>query len=286
MAHTASSATTVDFFFADDARQAKPLRPGMGPIVGFGGIRVASDQLAALNQSLDDLCRTKYEFPQGEEFKWSPSRSSWMARNIRGARATSLFQDIANTLARHDVVATVIASEETGLKAVREEFARIRTVKYYLERVQQQCARRNTKAFAVVDKPGGGAKSETKFLARCAEIVDTGTFWVTFSHMSHGLLAADSRSSRVLQAADLVTSVTIAMVAGRTKYAQSVFDLIVPLLDSSGGRVQGYGLKIDPDQTYCNLYHWLLGTNRMWYGSSGLHLPARNRPYATHPMLR
>jgi hypothetical protein len=276
--------TPVDFFFADDARQAQPTRPGMGAIVAFGGVRVAGDRLAALNRSLDSVCREKYHFPSGEEFKWSPSRSSWMAKNIKGSKAGELYGDVIAQLILHDVVVTVMTSEERGQKEFREEQARRRTVKYYLERVEQQCARRNTQAFVVVDQPGGGAQQQTEFLSRCADIVESGTFWVQFGHMAHSLLAADSRSSRVLQAADLVTSVVASVVAGRTKYAKSIFDLILPLLDRNGEQIHGYGLKIDPDHEYCNLYYWLLGVEIVWRGNSGTHLPHPKLPYATDPM--
>jgi hypothetical protein len=257
----------------------------MAAIVAFGGIRVAGDHLAALNRSLDSVCREKYGFPRGEEFKWSPSRSSWMAQHVKGRQAGELYADVVAQLALHDVVVTVMTSEERGQKESREEQARRRTVMYYLERVEQQCVRRNTQAFVVVDQPGGGTQQRSAFLARSADIVESGTFWVQFGHMAHSLLAADSRSSRLLQAADLVTSVVASVVGGRTKYAQPIFDRLLPLLDRNGDeQIHGYGLKIDPDQEYCNLYHWLLGVDILWRGNSGTRLPHPRLPYATGPM--
>jgi len=44
------------FFFADDSRQLKPSRPGMGPLVAIGGVGVADTELRSLQEEIERLC--------------------------------------------------------------------------------------------------------------------------------------------------------------------------------------------------------------------------------------
>jgi len=272
----------MDFFFADDSCQTKPRRPGMNPFVAIGGIRVDAEQLGPLNTALEELCRNKYSFPAGEEFKWSAKRS-WMARALTEKQRRKFYLAVLDILGHHDVVATVMSTTRTRLNNKSIESATNEATKFYLERIEQQCQRRNKQAFIVVDRPGGGRNEEVAFLKRCTGVVEDGTYWVKFAHIAHGLLAADSRTSRLLQAADLVVSCTAAAIAGQ-KYATGIFDAIVPLFDRSGDRVQGYGLKIESDDLNANLYHWLLGAEYFWHGRSRMRLPRTNRRWASDPM--
>ena len=274
----------IDFFFADDSCQRRPSRPGMQSLVAFGGIRVEAEQLGELNKELDELCRLRYNFPRNEEFKWSPSRSSWMARRLIGSKRQRFFTAVLDKLAEHAVVATVIISTVAKPSERRMEVAANAATKYYLERVEQQCDRRKRQAFVIVDRPGGGPKQEGSFLKRCAGIVESGTYYVKFGHFAHGLLAADSRTSRLLQAADLVVSCTAATVAGEQNHAPPIFERVVPLLDQADNRIQGYGLKIEPDDQHSNLFYWLIGATRFWKGGWGIKLPRKHRPWAEDPM--
>ena len=56
------------------------------------------------------------------------------------------------------------------------------------------------------------------------------------------------------------------------------------LLRSGSGRIGGVGLKIDPDFSYANLYHWVLGDTDFWRGNLGTPLPLNDRPYAADGM--
>ncbi len=71
----------MDFIFADDARQQKPSVPGMGPLVAIGGIHVGADHVGPLERELDELCAAT-GFPDGEEFKWSTGRQTWMRDHL------------------------------------------------------------------------------------------------------------------------------------------------------------------------------------------------------------
>ena len=274
----------VDFFFVDDAYRLKPSRPGMYPLAAIGGVRVESEQLSPLNKALEELCRTTYRFPVGEEFKWSPQKTSWMARRLTDTRRRKFYLAVIETLRRHDVVATVMIATRYPTDRDSMSSATTEATKFYLERVEQQCRRRDRQGFIIVDRPGGGPKEEAALLKRCAAVVEGGTYWVKFAHIAHGLLAADSRTSRLLQAADLVVSCTAAAVAGEQKYALPVFLHIEEMLDRAGDRVQGYGLKIDPDDRHANLYYWLLAAEHFWHGRSRWRLPRVDRNWATDSM--
>jgi hypothetical protein len=89
-----------------------------------------------------------------------------------------------------------------------------------------------------------------------------------------------SRHSRLMQLADLITSCTLSYVGGQVEHHTTLFkEKVAPQLRSMGGRIWGYGLKIQPDFRYGNLYHWLLGDESLGH----IDLPTRNRAYAGSP---
>jgi hypothetical protein len=136
----------------------------------------------------------------------------------------------------------------------------------------------------IVARPSGGRTDEDKFLARCADIVSSGTNYSKFGQLVTNVLTMPSSHSRLLQVADLVTSTSTAMVAGHTEFAGPVFPHVKVLLRSGSGRIGGVGLKIHPDFSYANLYHWVLGDTDFWRGNLGTPLPLKDRPYAADGM--
>ena len=65
------------FVFADDAKQNRPTRQRMGPLVAAGAILVHADRLQHLETSIEALCQKKgfpVDDPVTSEFKWSPGR--------------------------------------------------------------------------------------------------------------------------------------------------------------------------------------------------------------------
>jgi hypothetical protein len=91
----------MDVFFLDDSESNAPSRPGMRPMVAAGGIYVPSEALRALENELDAVCRV-YEFPEGEEFKWSPGRELWMRSNLIEDNRNHFFRDVLNLARDHD----------------------------------------------------------------------------------------------------------------------------------------------------------------------------------------
>ena len=71
----------MHLIFADDAKQASPSRLGMGPLVATGGLIVPAETCGQLEMAVNQACADA-GFPDGEKFKWSPGRKTWMRSNL------------------------------------------------------------------------------------------------------------------------------------------------------------------------------------------------------------
>jgi hypothetical protein len=136
----------------------------------------------------------------------------------------------------------------------------------------------------IAARPSGGRTDEDKFLSACVDIVTAGTSYAKFGQFATNVLTMPFGNSRLLQVADLVVSITTAMIAGHAEYAGPVFPHVRALLRSSLGRIGGVGVKIHPDYSYVNLYHWVLGDTFFVRSNLGLPLPMQNRPFFTDGM--
>ncbi len=272
----------IDFFFADDARQRKPTRAGMGELVAIGGINVPAECVGEIGQQIDALCNGR-GFPAGQEFKWSPGRELWMHQNLVRNERLDFFLQVIEILNQHQVIATVVIEDTTYLTATGAKTHELDAVTLFLERVDHQCERDESFGFVIVDRPSGDRGNEDAFLATCLETLQAGTRYVKPSFIAHNVLSAPSHHSRLLQAADLITSCTLSVVSGEMQYAPPVFEAIKPLLDRNGGRIGGYGLKIHPDSRYANLYHWLVNDQTFYKAFTFAEMPLSKRKYATGP---
>jgi len=100
----------MDVFVIDDSAAREPSRPGMGPMVGVGGLHVPSRSVRSLERALDNLCRAT-GFPDGEEFKWSPRRSSWMYRGLIEDARRDFFLAALELAAQAGATAIVVAED-------------------------------------------------------------------------------------------------------------------------------------------------------------------------------
>ena len=132
----------VDLFFADDSKQRKPSRPGIKSLVGIGGICLSIQETASLTVNIDQLC-TRYGFPTGQMFKWSPNRKLWMYRNLVGDRRASFFQELLGIAGTNDVRAIVIISDPTYETATGTENAEEDVIRMFLERAEIYCTNRD-----------------------------------------------------------------------------------------------------------------------------------------------
>lgn len=262
----------MDFFFGDDARQRNPSRPGMGSLVAIGGVHLSGQSIRDLERILDTICM-EYGFPPGEEFKWSPGRELWMYGNLVEERRSEFFTQVLNRIQESGAKAIVIIEDTdyntaTGVRSSEEDVARL-----FLERIHNALRARGSNGIVIVDRPSGSRAQEDKFLVNCLETLQSGTRYVKPDRIALNVLSTPSKLVRLLQVADVVTSCTLATVAGETRFSPPVFAVIRGLLHADTGRIGGVGLKIHPDFRYGNLYHWLLGDEYFIRGNVGIPLP-------------
>lgn len=280
---TQRSSEAMDIFFADDARQRAPSRPGMGPLVAVGGIHVQGDAVLPLELQLGELC-AGFGFPPREEFKWSPRPGSWMHGELtKEKRQEFLIQALRLAAAKN--VSAVVVVEDTHCDSATPERGRHEedATALMLERVNWRLRRRGTDGIIIADRPGGVRRDEDKFLGTCLETLQSTTLHLRPNRIALNVLSTSSQLIRLLQLADVVCSCTTAVVAGEASFSPPIFQYIRPLLDGQMGRIGGLGLKLHPDFRYANLYHWLLGDRYLIRGNLGRDLPDPRFPYSTSP---
>lgn len=271
----------MHFCFGDDAEQRNVTRRNMRGLVGAGGIFVDSNAMGELHERMDQLCEDA-GFPSGPagEFKWSPGRELWMWDNLVGDERTNFFKDVVDSAAESGAFAAVVvvdveASPATNANSPEEDATRL-----FLERASNRFSDRHG-GVVIVDRPSGGRSEENKFLASCIEhLEDQATFAVP-ERFAIPPIATQSRLIRLLQAADVITSCTLAYVGGESRWAPGLFERIRPMLARELGRAGGVGLKIHPDFRYANLYYWLLGDDVWVKRGGGVSLPRNGLLYAT-----
>ncbi len=263
----------MDLYAIDDSKQKKPSRDGMGPLVAVGGVHVAGDQVRDLELALDALCK-RTGFPDGEEFKWSPDKKSWEYSNLKFGRRDE-FNLAALKIAKEAgatgiVVMEDITKRQADAKAPSHE---VDVTRMFLERAQNHLGS-ETHAIVIADRPGGGRKAEAEFLSTALTSLRGGTSYTKLDKLALAL-STDSKLSRLLQLADVVTSCATSFVAGEDQWSPLIFrEGVLPLLRSDNGCVGGRGLKIHPDMRYGNLYHWLLGDEMFVRYQGGYPLPS------------
>jgi hypothetical protein len=263
----------VDLFAIDDSARKRPPRDGMRSLVSVGGLHVPGDQLRDLELNLDALCE-KTGFPKGEEFKWSPGPGQWMRDELVEAAREQFLLEALGVGAEANAKAIVVIEDTHARKVAKGSASHEEDVTLmFLERAQAALGFEQH-ALVVFDRPGGGRKREDEFLAQCMETIRAGSEFTKMDRLALAV-ATDSKLSRTLQLADVVTSCSTAFVGGETKYSRRVFEAgILPMLREEYGRKGGCGLKLHPDKRYGNLYHWLLGDSHFVRYQEGSPLPS------------
>jgi hypothetical protein len=260
--------------FLDDAAQKNCSRERVGRLVAIGGIAIEASVCRKLERAVDDLCRNTYGFPVGEPFKWSPNKDHWMRDNLVRDRREQFFNEVLKLAAQHGAIGLAAVSDATkGLAIPKARTAEMDVLIMTLERFD--LALGLDVGMVVAARPSGGKGDEDKFLVSCAEAINAGTDYVKFEKLATNVVTMPFINSRLLQLADLIVSISTAMVAGHKEFAGRVFPAVKSILRTRDGRIGGIGLKIHPDYSYANLYHWLLGDQH--FKNSGL--PIANRPF-------
>jgi hypothetical protein len=262
--------------FLDDAAQKNCSRERVGRLVAVGGILIDASNSRSLEVALDDLCRIDYGFPKGVPFKWSPSKDHWMRENIISSRREEFFKKALRLSAQHGATGIVTISDATkGLATGKAETPEMDVFVMTLERFDWALAQ--NVGLVVVARPPGGRTDENKFLVSCAGLVNNGTDYVSFNKLATNALTMPFENSRLLQVADVVVSISTAIIAGHTEFAGKIFPEVKSMLRTHQGRIGGIGLKLHPDFSYANLYHWLLGDQ---------HFKATALPISSGPFPR
>ena len=251
----------MKLFFLDNSRHRECKRPGMPSLVAVGGIVIDAMAARQLDKSIHALCG-QYGFPDREPFKWSPGVEHWMRDNLKDENRPKFFTEVLELAEKSGARGQVtIADPEKKPANPDMDDREMDVLLLSLERFNFELSGQDT-GLVIAARPSGGPKGDDKFLAACADRVAVGTRYADFGQLATNVLTMPYIHSRLLQVADLVVSITTTMVAGNTRYAEAVFPSVQNILRrSSSGRIGGFGVKIHPDYSYRNLYHWVLGDN-------------------------
>lgn len=270
---------------ADDSAQQRPSRAGLAsPVYGAGALLCDGDGAGLAESRLDELC-DEFGFPADEEFKWSPSRDTWMRANLREDARLQFFLQVLGVLAEFECKVIVVAVDSGYPRATaNDELPRNQDAfRLLIGHLTRWLEATDELAVMVMDEPGGGSKERREFLASCTR------FAVELARDRRRIivapLPAESGRVRLVQAADLVTSCTVAYLSGEPDYSPPVFAQVTEMLCSHNGRKGRTGLVLHPSYRYLNLHHWLVGDET--YGRGGLvaPLPIRRQPYGEDPWI-
>lgn len=254
----------------------------MRPVVAAGAVYVPNEGIRTLEKAIDSICRD-YGFPDEQEFKWSPGRELWMRDNIVEGERSAFFLDVLNVAQAEGAEALVVIVDTAARGAVRPTDPRLDATVMLLERANNLLRGKGRDAFVIADEPGGSTQSGRTFVAECVQTIHRGTRYVQMDRL-HLMVATDSKHTRLIQLADLVTGCSVSRVCGESRHSPQIFDAIKPLLRRNmQGQIGGTGLKIHPDLRYVNLYHWVLGDEYHVRGNVGFPYPLRNFAYFAGP---
>jgi hypothetical protein len=273
----------VHLVFLDDSKQMSPTRPGVnGGFVSAGALLVHADRAREAELALAALCdATGFG---AEEFKWSPEKKSWMYHNLQGDERRNFFLEVIRILGSVQAQA-VVAIEDSGRgTAVASLDTEADVVVLLLERAAMRLKAIADTGLVVADRPGGDRKEEDQFVLDCLDQLRAGTDYVVHEEITF-VMTTDSKFVRLLQAADLLVSCATARIAGEATYSPPIFDAALALFPDELGRRGGVSVKIHPDFTFANLYHWLLGDTHFVRYPTGEPLPLMSRPYSADPMV-
>jgi len=254
----------------------------MGPLVGIGGVAVPGGAVKTVEDLLDAACRAT-GFPPGEPFKWSPGREMWMHQHLVGDARQEFFIHALRIVRDAGSKAIVVIEGEDHRTATRARTHEADVTRLSLERANNHLVRSADYGVVVVARPSGDRREEGRFLAGCLETLQMGTDFVRPERIAINVLSTPARLVRLLQVADIITSCTMAFVAGENQFSPPVFAEVRAALLSNLGRIGGVGLKLHPDFIFANLYHWLVGDMDFWKLGMGVSLPLPTRPYSRGP---
>ena len=274
--------------YVDDSSQDHPSREGLGPIFTLGGVLVPHEVESDLDSQLNDLC-CNFGFPEHEEFKWSPGRKHWMRDHLLGSDRDAFLRRVLLLATMHGVKAIVVAEDCTGnyLRANCQSSPQDDAADLLLERADLYSRQNNRSCKVIIDNPSGNGKDARQLTKRIKSLLIDGTKVLKFKKISDDVTTKDSKKSRLLQLADIVTSCSCACISGETRYSPQLFKFINPMFirHPIHDQIGGVGFKIHPSK-FTNLYHWLCGDTFHVSGGVQIPLPVPNRLFYANPVQR
>lgn len=264
----------MNFLFIDDTSQSNPNREKIGKLKGVGGLIIPASKVRDLELEIEDIV-VNTGFPEKEIFKWSPAKNDWMRSGLVNDARIRFFSKVLVACKRLDARALCVLNDETCSTANSNSANHDDDVlALILERFDIFNQQTGASGFVVAAKPGGGTKDENKFLASCIERRSSGSDYSTFSTLAQNVVTMPYSHSRILQASDLVASVSNALVSGHESFALPLLEELKELfIMSRRGQIGGVGLKLHPSRKMGNLYHWLFGDDYFKHGEEYFPMP-------------
>ncbi len=242
----------MNILFIDDTEQLKK------QYVGVGGVILRDDSINTLC-TLFKRRKKSHGIPAEVEIKWSPSKSSWLRRNLIDENRISAYSDILDLLRAFNAKVIVAVVQRDELKQSVIE-AKWKCLEFVTERFQlflQEQEDRN--GIIIADFPGSG-KEEKELLQNYYQLLEKGTHYVKPKNIVMNLLTTESHLNPALQLADLVVGITTGMCTPRRGYALRYWDIVKRSLHcNQNGDVMGCGLKIFPKKIiggiFTTLFH-------------------------------
>ncbi len=279
----------MQLIFIDDSGQQRPRRENLGELVSVGAVMFPEDQVAEYSRVINQL-RAEIGMPDGEEFKWKPSKGSWLASAggdvVKGARRRML------EIAAQCGVRTAVVIWDRGRAGWDKKEVAAEILRYLYERIERQLYATDERGVVIADVPGGGSKDHAKWLTEALDLTTVGTTYVKPDRVVMPIVTAPSDHVPHLQLADLVTAATTAAVAGLPNGLELV-DLLKPIARRNAyGSIGGSGLALVPKDALADLYYWVLGETAYYKQGSRYPIGPDNslfsqpgRPFQKHDGL-
>jgi len=231
----------VNILFIDDTEQLNKQYVGIGGVIFHDGY--LNNLFSLFNQK-----KVLHSIPPEEEIKWSPSKNSWIGKNLIDDNRISAYSDILALVRSFNgkIIVAVVQRGESKQSLIE---AKWKCIEFVTERFQFYLqAQEDRKGLIIADFPGSG-KEEKKLLQDYYRLLEKGTKYVKPANIVMNLLTTESHLNPALQVADLVVGITTGMCTPRRDYALPYWDIVKRNLHrSQNGEVMGCGLKVFPNE--------------------------------------
>ncbi|GAA2500555.1 hypothetical protein GCM10010406_41320 [Streptomyces thermolineatus] len=255
--------------FIDDSKTRDCPREHLGELVSVGAVFVPDQAVKPFAEDLDRI-RQDLGVPEGEEIKWKPSRGSFLYS--AGGEVNGELRKRMLEAARDRGITSAVVLWDRGHKNLPQEQIEPKILEWLYQRIEMHLNDHDDVGMIIADKPGGGPKQESKWLADSLRLTQEGAAYVPAERVVLPMVTAPSDHIPHLQLADIVVAGTTAAVAGRPAGLK-----LAPLLNElahkrSQGLAGGAGIVLWPKEIR-DLHWWVFKENHYIKGNGILFLP-------------